>query len=215
MTDEDRIKSAQEALDSIPDRSETAEFHAEATGPVWTDRDLQEQFKRATEQGWLAYFTDAAAANGFKSSLLLAIGSRESNVAEIVGDHRHGYGIMQIDIRYYPDFVNSGQWRDPQLDINMGAEVLATASKAIKNGEGLSLHYKDRQNVIHPFTGASLDEDELLRTTIAAYNSGATAAYYWMSEEANPDKGTTGGNYAADVLMRAARFERLLTAPSS
>jgi hypothetical protein len=40
--------------------------------------------------------------------ILMAIASRETNMRNIIGDGGHGYGIMQIDDRSFPEWCNSG-----------------------------------------------------------------------------------------------------------
>jgi hypothetical protein len=60
--------------------------------------------------------------------ILLAIASRETNMRNIIGDGGHGYGIMQIDDRSFPEWCNSGLWKDVNAAIQKGAlDVLKRA----------------------------------------------------------------------------------------
>jgi hypothetical protein len=68
----------------------------------WTENDLDQQFKRAQNSGWLLYFEVSGQQHNFVVELLLAIASRETDLQNIRGDFHdgsyHGYGIMQVDI---------------------------------------------------------------------------------------------------------------------
>jgi soluble lytic murein transglycosylase-like protein len=78
----------------------------EMTG--WAEEDLRRQFQRAKKNGWLQTFKKAAEKYDFPPEVLLAIASRETNMRNIIGDGGHGYGIMQIDDRSFPEWCHSG-----------------------------------------------------------------------------------------------------------
>jgi hypothetical protein len=80
--------------------------------PNWNPNDIENQYNRAVKNDWVAAFKQAAADYKFTLPLLMAIASRETNMRSIVGDGGHGYGIMQIDDRSFPDWCHSGQWAD-------------------------------------------------------------------------------------------------------
>src|SRR4051812_26353921 len=86
---------------------------------------LRQQQQRAIERGWIPFFEEAAEQFDFPVDVLMALASRESNMTILIGDSGHGYGLMQIDNRYYGDWVATGAWRDPRESILMGAQVLA------------------------------------------------------------------------------------------
>ena len=69
----------------------------------WTLRDIERQLGEAKRQGWTKHFADAGDKFGFSSATLLSIASRETNIKNIIRDGGHGYGIMQIDDRSYPE----------------------------------------------------------------------------------------------------------------
>ena len=172
--------------------------------PPISNAEIKKQFERAKANGWLDFFNEAADEFDFAPETLLAIASRETNMRNILGDGGHGCGLMQIDDRSFPDFCKSGQWKDPRKAILKGAEVLDQKYTAIEKGMGKSLKFRGK-----PFTGKMLDEDQLLQTAIASYNSGG-AAYFHMSVSGDPDRGTTGKDYSEDVLKRERAFADLL-----
>jgi hypothetical protein len=157
----------------------------------------------ARSQGWLQDFLKAGKDYEWDPTLLLAIASRETNVRNIVGDGGHGYGMMQIDVRSYPDFCHSGQWRNPGLVIHTGALVLDAKRTQIEKSQGLPMNIGGWHFVGQPISG-----ENLIRVSVAAYNCGLWA-YYCFSRGEDPDRLTTGRNYSADVLRRKAEFDKL------
>jgi hypothetical protein len=173
--------------------------------PNWTENDIKKQFQRAKDNGWIAQFKKSAAEYEVPPELLMAIASRETNMRNIVGDGGHGYGIMQIDDRSYPDWCHSGLWKDATAGIQKGASVLDAKRETIRDGQGKRLKVGGVS-----FTGKSnLSAAELLRTAVAAYNAGLWA-YYGLSRNGNPDARTTGHDYSADTLARAKVFAALM-----
>jgi hypothetical protein len=95
--------------------------------------------------------------------------------------------------------------KDPHAGIQNGALVLHSKQQTIRNGQGKSLRVGGR-----PFVGkANLSKDDLLRTAVAAYNSGLWA-YYNLTKYGDPDRRTTGRDYSKDTLRRAQTFRKLL-----
>jgi soluble lytic murein transglycosylase-like protein len=166
---------------------------------------IAQQFQHAKINGWLPYFAKAGKDYDFDPALLMAIASRETNMSNIVGDGGHGYGLMQIDIRSFPEWVSSGAWREVGDGIEKGAQVLDQKMTQIHNGAGKVLQIGG-----YAFRGASFPTaDSAIRVAVAAYNSGLWA-YYCFSKGEDPDRLTTGRNYSADVLRRYAEFSKLL-----
>ncbi len=183
--------------------------HSEGTeGDVanWTKSDLQRQFQAAKTRGWLPHFQKAAKDYEFPPELLLGIASRETNMKNIVGDGGHGYGVMQIDDRSYPDWCHSGGWKDVNACIQKGALVLDGKREQIRSGEGKSLKIGGAT-----FRGApSVSDTDLIRVSVAAYNSGLWA-FYCFSRGRDPDAKSTGHDYSKDVLNRTQLFATLLS----
>ena len=157
----------------------------------WTPAALKRQFDAAKQNGWLPFFEDAAKQYDLPVNILIAIGSRETNLKNIIGDKGHGFGVMQIDKRYYPEWCASGKWRDAKEGIRMGAFVL-----------------RSFRNSAEKWLPGNYDR---ARAAIAAYNCGRRAFMNYLAHS-NPDIGTTGHDYSKDVLARAAVFQQLLEA---
>lgn len=208
VTNQEVLADVQKALDALPSFAPDVGIDIQTLAPRWTPHDIDVQFNKVLRNRWGPFFSDAARQYGFDVSLILGIASRETNIEQIVGDKGHGRGIMQIDDRAFPDFINSGQWKDVRLNIAFGAYVLRTAYQTIARGQGLTLTASIRGQRLS-YVGARLDQDGLLRTAVSAYNCGG-AAYYWMSTKGDPDLGTTGHDYSHDVMLRGAEFYKLL-----
>ena len=164
----------------------------------------KQQFVYAKSNGWLPYFIKAGRDYDWPPALLMALASRETNMRNIVGDGGHGYGLMQIDVRTAPDFCHSGVWRNVELGIQKGAQILDAKRTEIEHGYGHSLHVGG-----YTFLGRQVDAVHLTRVSVAAYNCGLWA-YYCYSKGEDPDRLSTGHNYSADVLRRMVEFTELL-----
>lgn len=175
----------------------------------WNPNDIQNQFQRAVNNNWIAAFRKAAADYHFPAEVLMGIASRETNMQSIVGDGGHGYGMMQIDDRSFPDWCHSGAWRDVGACIQKGALVLDSKREQIRSGQGKTLSIGGES-----FQGKSnLSDDDLLRMAISAYNCGLWA-YYNFSTDRDIDRFSTGHDYSADTLKRVALFrQKLATIP--
>jgi hypothetical protein len=143
----------------------------------------------------------------------MGIASRETEMQNIKGDYdktgmAHGYGIMQIDIGSYSDFIKSGDWADPKKNIMKGAEVLNEKRRFIEEHVGKKVSFKSHEKII-TFIGLSLTSDGLLRTAVASYNNGVWP-FYAVSVYGDPDLFTTGRDYSCDVVNRTEAFGRLV-----
>ncbi len=171
-------------------------------------------FQLSQKLGWTDYFLKAATERSLDPEVLMAIGYRESGLKEkylkVPGDNGNGYGLMQIDIRAYPTWVNSGKWKDAEACISKGAEVLAAKRDEITASSGdKDIKVKTLAGVTYKFDGKPIAGDDLLRVSIAAYNCGMWA-YYHYSKGHDVDQGTTDQNYSKDVLLKSQRFKDLL-----
>lgn len=129
--------------------------------------------------------------------ILLGIGSREtawgtSRFLDIRGpggrgDKGHGHGLMQIDDRSHALYINTGQWSEASSNIAYGASVLLASAS-----------YLRRRGLVDPL---------LTLGAIAGYNAGAGRVFQFIRRGDAPDKATTGGDYAQDVLRRARWYE--------
>ncbi|MCJ8733812.1 hypothetical protein PDJAM_G00227940 [Pangasius djambal] len=119
-------------------------------------------------------------------AVIAAIISRESRAGAALvdgwGDHGNGFGLMQIDKRYHQ---LRGAWNSEE-HITQGTEILIDAIRAIQ-----------RKFPKWP-------EEHQFKGGISAYNAGVgnVRTYERM------DIGTTGNDYANDVVARAQWFKR-------
>jgi hypothetical protein len=140
----------------------------------------------------------AARYDWLSPSVVAGIGSRESAWGLLLsppgpagtGDGGHGRGLMQIDDRYHQDFINSGQWRDPQASLDYAIDQVLSRN----------YNYLD--------ANTNLEGVELLRGAIAAYNSGLTNVLNALGAGYDVDYYTTGDDYSWDVLNRAGWFQQ-------
>lgn len=171
-------------------------------------------FQRCQQLGWIPFFQDAATANAFPPEVLMGVGYRETNLnpkyLTVAGDNGNGYGLMQVDIHSYPDWVNAGSWKDAQSCISKGAEILASKRAGIQAAIGRTdITLTTRAGEVCTFDGVPIAGDDLLRVSVAAYNCGMWA-YYHFCKGHDIDRGTTGQDYSRDVLAKAALFQQLL-----
>ncbi len=99
-----------------------------------------------------------------------------------------GRGLLQVD--YQQAFAQTGNWRDPQANIDHGCNELS-------------------DNIAH-FTKLALPQVDPQRAGIAAYNCGQGGVLRAVKAGFDVDHFTTGKNYSADVLHRRARFASLV-----
>jgi hypothetical protein len=155
----------------------------------WRPVDLANQYRRALALGWVQFAKDLGWFYDFDPAVILAVGSRETRLKNIIGDHGHGHGVMQIDDRSFPEWCVSGKWRDSKEALRMGVWVLS----------------KKREHVI----ARGVPPADVLRVSLASYNAGEHPIEDYFRNH-SPDKRTTDGNYGADVLKRAAEFRNLM-----
>lgn len=159
-------------------------------------KQLREEIRRAERDGVVAACLAAERQAGLPRGLLVAIASRETNMRNIAGDKGHGRGVFQIDDRFHGDWLRrhgaAGAGAVPSVED--GAEYAAgllAANFAFGRSKGLSGR-------------------RLLKFAVAAYNAGAGGAWKAVQLTGDPDSGTTGRNYGADVLDRLRVVENEL-----
>ena len=135
-----------------------------------TVEDLNAESKRALET-W-PFIPDVESAHGLPAGLLLAVGSRETNLTNEVGDGGHGHGVWQLDNRSH--VIPDGFDQDVKAQAVKAAEMLA----------GLIAQFGE------------------LAPALAAYNAGAGDVANRIATGRSVDAGTAGGDYSADVLDR-------------
>jgi hypothetical protein len=104
----------------------------------------------------------------------------------------HGYGYMQIDIGSFPEFVKSGDWKDP----------FKTYLKAISVLDG-KLQYIEQH---FPRLGG----DDLHRAITAAYNCGEGNVVKVLTAGNDIDSRTADHNYSLDVWQKRSFYRQIL-----
>lgn len=162
---------------------------------------------------WLPYARAAELMWGLDPLLLLAICDRESNGGEALhprgptgkGDRDRGHGLMQIDVKYHPTFIDAlgpdgvPLWQKPAFNFAYAAELLYTN--------------------IHLFDGTGCNP---ILPGVAAYNASAKRIREKLRPLTKPlpderviellDPLTTAskqgepGNYLSDVLRRRKSY---------
>lgn len=139
--------------------------------------DLDAQYRRAS--GLWPWVPAVERTWSLPPMLLWALGSRETNLTNIVGDNGHGVGIWQRDTRAHDD-VPSVTWylNHPRRQADDAGRLL------------IDLH----------------TQLEDWHAATAAYNAGLTGVRRALAAGRDPDTATTGGDYAADVEDRRRRL---------
>jgi hypothetical protein len=175
---------------------------------------LRRQYLTASKLGWLPDIHSIAQRRGVSLPLLLAIGSRETNLdpkyLNVPGDHGNGYGLTQADRRSYPDFVASGRWRNAAECFDFTAAKLVRNFREVEQSQGRQVTVRFSSGIARQFTAPHLSNADIWRVVIAGYNCGWRAALYHVSKGNDVDAGTTGKNYSRDVMARAKVFARLI-----
>jgi hypothetical protein len=168
-----------------------------------TEDQLEAQVKRFGEHRRAA-IQKALAGLGAKHvsrALALAIGSRETNLQNIVGDGGHGRGVFQQDDRFQREFLvaaagcPSGSYR-PTWSSALPAGRVPTLSagcrrmaQIIESNVAFAIH-------------SGIPKGHRLRFAVAAYNAGAGGALKGWQAKRNVDMNTAGGDYSHDVFAR-------------
>lgn len=164
----------------------------------WTEEDLRTQYTLAQTYGWVETIRAVTRDTRWSVAMILGIASRETGsvwdthpYGAMVGEHGHGYGVMQIDERQWPDFCHGDAWK----------KVWANISQA--------LHILDEKSAYLLLHG--IPANLAPRGTIAAYNCGEGNVVNAIRQHKDVDTYTTHSNYGSDVVARSAVFQRFLT----
>jgi hypothetical protein len=149
---------------------------------------------------WLAAM--AMRETGFKIAEFVKLGKRAELIHTIMrGDYGqrtgekeksyHGYGYWQIDVGSYPQFVKSGNWKDPFKTCLMAIEVL-----------------EEKRLYLAP-KFPNLQGDGLHRAITAAYNCGQGNVAKVLNEGKDIDARTYNRDYSAEVWRFREIFNTL------
>jgi soluble lytic murein transglycosylase-like protein len=160
-----------------------------------TETQLRAQLKRAQKGPLFDLLQTGAQSARLPLSYVLAIASRETNIANIAGDPVNGVpqgrGVMQIDIRSHPIARSTDFLAHPEILINYGCGLLRS------NIDWAAKHWPQYSATQH------------LKLAAAAYNSGRGNVSKSMAT-GDCDRRTTGGDYGKDVLARMTLIETIL-----
>jgi len=95
----------------------------------------------------------------------------------------HGFGFLQIDIKSFPDFVRSGNWKNPYLTIVKAIDVLESKRKYL---ETKSEYLR-------------LNDDQKARAITAAYNTGEGNVFKSVVAGRDVDSTTYNKDYSKEV----------------
>ncbi len=159
------------------------------------DAALLQQLKAL--QMYAADVRTVAARYGIPSAVIAGMGSRESHWGlalsppgpDGTANRGHGRGLLQIDDRWHPDFIQSGLWSIPLENIRYGCALL-------RSFMGI---FVERYNWS--------PGQQTLRAALAGYNCGPRRVYEAWQTGNDLDHFTAGRNYSADVLSRASWFQ--------
>lgn len=166
------IKSTIGGSTEAPPKPEAPEFHPKSRISA---EEMNKQVATASAK-W-AYISDVEQKHNLLKGLLYAVGSRETNLKNVIGDGGHGFGVWQRDNRWWD--VDSSYLDDVRKQAEDAATLLVANHKALGNWE----------------------------SAVAAYNAGLTAVKNAIAAGKTPDSITTGGDYAADVLGRRLQIK--------
>lgn len=180
-----------------------------------TKAQLKIQFERAKRLGWLTHFEEAAAKYNFEPAFLLAIASRETNLdpkwLRNAGDGGHGFGLMQVDVGTDIEWIKTGKWKDAREGILRGTLVLSQKRTQLKGYKpGTPVKARDSGSKRWYSTPAVTIKKGDYETVLAGTFNGGSWPVYHYSKGRGSDYGTTGKDYGADVVARAAVFAQLL-----
>jgi hypothetical protein len=138
--------------------------------------------------------------DGVGTALILAMASRETNIANIVGDGGHGRGWLQIDDRFHATWLKAhagckdGTWNAKFASALPPGRVPTLTASTLKAIELL------HSNVAFAVS-RQVPPSQRMRFAVAAYNAGAGGAISGFAG-GNVDANTAHGDYSADVLSR-------------
>jgi len=161
---------------------------------VLRPEEAREQFAHARATGLVTLCHKVERRHGLPRALLLAIGSRETNCRDVVGDFGHGRGVFQIDDRFHHDWLAEhgaafpGELPPIADAAELAATMLADAIAIVREHE--------------------LAGDAVTKFAASAYNAGLGGALAGL-RRGDSDLETTGRDYGADVVARMHSFHRL------
>jgi hypothetical protein len=177
-------------------------IHSNTEVLQWIKQNLKPVIVNAVEdifvEDWLA-----AIACRETGGLIVRYANRGLSLSEMLpfiqGDftsgHYHGFSFWQIDIRSFPDFINSGDWKNPQKSAIMSVTVLQSKKRSLL------------------FLGAEqfIQQNETLfeRAITASYNCGEGDVIKAFKDNKDVDLYTANQNYSSQVFLFRETYKTL------
>src|SRR5690606_25500009 len=140
-----------------------------------TQGQFEQQVKNARKQ-W-PFIEDIERKHGMPAGFLYAVGSRETNLRNILGDGGNGVGVWQRDKRWWP--IDNSYLKDVRKQAQDAAELLSANKRALGDW----------------------------RKAASAYNAGLSAVQKALKAGKSADSVTTGRDYGSDVMSRLAFYK--------
>lgn len=163
---------------------------AKVPGTIFTEADLAGINCRETG-GLLARYAFIKPSVPVANICSLMRGDYSARPGEIEKTY-HGYGLTQIDIASFPDFVKSGAWKIPLKCYAKSLQIL----EAKKN------------YILSKYPG--LEPESLKHATLSAYNCGEGNVVKALAKGLDSDSYTTGHNYASAVEEFSENYSNLV-----
>lgn len=141
-----------------------------------SEADLREQFTRARHD-W-PFIRVIELDFRLPHYILFAVGSRETNLRNIIGDYGHGHGVFQLDNRSH--VIPDGFMYNVEQQAQYAGRMLRS----------LLDHYK------------AMGYRKRYQAALAAYNSGTGNVDWAIRNNQDPSSVTTGHDYGLDVVTR-------------
>ena len=141
---------------------------------------------------------------------MLAMGSRETDLRNVVGDHGHGRGWLQIDDRFHPGFLSSHRGCDSGCFTAKFASALPKGRVPTLTAATLFAVQLLRENMQFA-REHGVPTAQVLRCA-SRLTTPVRAAHWPASRPGDVDRNTAAPNhdYSADVLARAQVVARFL-----
>ena len=135
---------------------------------------------------WQKFIEAAAQKHKVPGAFITAVMAQESAGRNVIGDHGHAHGLMQLDDRHHEAWLKKNrQGMDPASNIDYGAQLLRKDLDAAEGQSG----------------------DAALRFAAAVWNAGLAAARDGL-QKGDCDRFTTDRHFGAEVLRKTKEFEK-------
>lgn len=167
--------------------------------------ELTAQVKHLKEHGQIslieASLKDARAHPAVTVSLGVAIGSRETNCTNIVGDFGHGRGMFQVDDRSWAPWLKAHAGCRSGSFVPDGKATALDAGHCPTVGSGaVKMALILTEGIVYA-KQHGVPDGQRVHFAVSAYNAGLGGAMFGF-QHGDSDRQTTGHDYADDVLER-------------